>query len=76
MALFITRLVADIQQAPPASPIIVKIIETPNSELSSLAGVLIGSLGLTGFLVLMALAVGAVVGGVMFFVRSKRGLGS
>jgi hypothetical protein len=72
---FFTRLVPGAQQAPPSSPIIVKIIEPPHSELSSLAGILIGSLGLTGFLVLMALAVGALVGGVMFVLRSRRPLG-
>jgi hypothetical protein len=61
-------------QQTPSAPIIVKIIEPPHNELSGLADVLIGSLGLTGALVLMALLLGALVGGVMFFVRSRRPL--
>jgi len=75
MTAFLASLVALAQQAPASSPIIVKIIEPPNGELSQVAAVLIGSLGLTGFLVLMALAVGAVFGGVLFFFRSRRPLG-
>ena len=39
-------------QAQPRRPIIVKIIEPPKSELTGLADVLLGSLGLTGVLVL------------------------
>jgi len=58
----------------PASPIIVKLIEPPHSELSGLADVLIGSIGLTGALTLMAVVLGAVVGGILFFVRSRHPL--
>jgi len=58
----------------PASPIIVKLIEPPHSELSGLADVLIGSIGLTGALALMALVLGVVAGGILFFVRSRHPL--
>jgi hypothetical protein len=53
------------------NPVIVKIISPPKDEtgLSQLAGVLIGSLGLTGAIVLCALLLGAVMAGVMFFWR-------
>jgi hypothetical protein len=54
----------------PASPIIVKIVETP-SDPTGLAAVLIGSLGLTGAIVLLALLVGLLFGAVLFWVRSR-----
>jgi hypothetical protein len=41
---------------------------------SGLADVLIGSLGLTGALILMALALGILVGGILFFARSRHPL--
>ena len=55
-----------------SQPIIVKII-TPEakSELSGLADVLLGSLGLTGVIALAAVLLGAVMAGVMFWVRSR-----
>jgi len=51
-----------------ANPVIVKIITPPKDEsgLSQLADVLIGSLGLTGAIVLSALVLGAVLAGGMF----------
>jgi len=58
----------------PQSPIIVKLIEPPHSELSGLADVLIGSLGLTGALTLLALAFGILAGAILFFVRSRHPL--
>ena len=54
----------------PASPIIVKIVETP-SDPTGLADVLIGSIGLTGAIVLLALLVGLMFGAVLFWVRSR-----
>jgi hypothetical protein len=60
-------------QAQPANPIIVKIVEpAPKSELSGLADVLLGSLGLTGVIVLAAVVLGAAMAGVMFWVRSRQ----
>ena len=41
------------------------------SELSGLADVLLGSLGLTGVIVLAAVVMGAALAGVMFWVRSR-----
>ena len=55
------------------NPVIVKIITPPkdDSGLSQLAGVLIGSLGLTGAIVLAALLLGALMAGIMFWMRSR-----
>jgi hypothetical protein len=54
----------------PPSPIIVKIVETP-SDPTGLADVLIGSVGLTGAILLLALLVGLLFGAVLFWVRSR-----
>jgi hypothetical protein len=63
------------EQAPqtPQTPIIVKIVETPGDP-TGLASVMIGALGLTGVLVLIGLALGAVMGGILYFARSRRPL--
>lgn len=56
-----------------SNPIIVKIVEpAAKSELSGLADVLLGSLGLTGVIALAAVLLGAVMAGVMFWVRSRQ----
>ena len=55
-----------------SKPIIVRIPQDPpTSELSGLADVLLGSLGLTGVIVLAAVALGALMAGIMFWVRSR-----
>jgi hypothetical protein len=56
----------------PGGPIIVDITEPPKSELSTLSEVLLGSLGLSGFLALMAITLGIAIGGLMFWVRRRR----
>src|SRR4051812_7319539 len=59
-------------EAQPDKPIIVRIPQDPpKSELSGLADVLLGSLGLTGVIVLAAVLLGAVMAGVMFWIRSR-----
>ena len=56
-----------------AKPIIVKIIQPEaKSELSGLADVLLGSLGLTGVIAVAAVLLGALMAGVMFWVRSRQ----
>jgi hypothetical protein len=61
-----------LSQSQPGKPIIVKIIPPEQkSELSGLADVLLGSLGLTGVIVLAAVLMGALMAGVMFWVRSR-----
>jgi hypothetical protein len=60
-------------QQPPASPVIVRIISPPKdtSGLTALRDVLIGSLGLTGTIVLAAAVLGAGLAVVMFWVRRR-----
>jgi hypothetical protein len=59
-------------QSKPSSPIIVKIIQPqPKSDLEGLSDVLLGSLGLTGLITVAALLLGAVLAGLMFWVRSR-----
>jgi hypothetical protein len=55
------------------NPVIVRIIETPKdtSGLTQLRDVLIGSLGLTGVIVLAAAVLGAAVAGVMYLLRRR-----
>ena len=55
-----------------SQPIIVSIKEAPKSELSGLADVLLGSLGLTGVIVIAAVLLGALMAGIMFWVRSRQ----
>jgi hypothetical protein len=58
----------------PANPIIVKIIEPKHDPtgLVRLSEILIGSLGLTGALLLLAALLGAVTAGLMYWVRSRQ----
>ncbi|HJZ73282.1 MAG TPA: hypothetical protein VKE51_16175 [Vicinamibacterales bacterium] len=55
------------------NPVIVKIVTPPKDEsgLSQLADVLIGSLGLTGVIVLGALLLGALMAGIMLLWRRR-----
>ena len=60
-------------QSVPGKPIIVTIPpDKPKSELSGLADVLLGSLGLTGVIVIAAVLLGALMAVVMFWVRSRQ----
>jgi hypothetical protein len=53
-----------------SKPIIVKIMP-PEGDPTGLADVLIGALGLTGVLVLLAVIAALVFGGVLFWLRSR-----
>ena len=55
-------------------PIIVTIDRQnqQNKELQGLSDVLLGSLGITGILILGALVLGAVMAGLMFWMRSNK----
>jgi len=53
------------------SPIIVKLIEPPRDP-TGLAGVLIGALGLTGVITLIAVTLGVVTALVIFWARRVR----
>ncbi len=55
----------------PSNPIIVRVIETPTRE-TTIVDVLLGSLGLTTVLILAALVLGAVLGGLLIGVKLLR----
>ena len=52
-------------------PVVVKVIEPP-ADSTTIADVLIGSLGLTGVLLLAALLLGAVLGGILIGIKRLR----
>jgi hypothetical protein len=49
-------------------PIVVKILEPPERTL---ADVVVGAMGLTGLIVVLALVLGVGLAGLMFWVRSR-----
>jgi len=53
------------------SPVIVKIVE-PNKDPTGLSDVLIGALGLSGALFLLAVVAAVVFGAVLFWLRSRK----
>ena len=53
------------------NPVIIDIRPQEESELSQLSDVLIGTLGIAGVLMLLALVLGAAIAGVMFWFRSR-----
>ena len=55
----------------PASPIIVRVIEEPVHQ-TTISDVLIGSLGLTGAMLLAAAVLGAVLGGILIGIKLLR----
>ncbi|MCC7417516.1 MAG: hypothetical protein IT176_10285 [Acidobacteria bacterium] len=59
-------------QSPPPVPappsIIVKLIEPPDTRI---ADIITGALGISGAIALAALAIGLLVGGLMFWLRSR-----
>jgi hypothetical protein len=54
-----------------AQPVMVKVVEQP-VETTSVADVLIGAFGLTGVLVLLALTLGAMLGGTLIAIKKLR----
>ena len=54
----------------PQQPIIVKIVEPPGDP-TGLAAVLLGALGLTGAIVVIAVVLGLVMAGVLSWIRSR-----
>jgi hypothetical protein len=69
----VSLLTSAAQQPQPQSPVIVRIVETPRDP-TGLADVMIGALGLTGALVLLALVCGFVAGGILYVARSRHPL--
>ncbi len=54
-----------------SQPVMVKVVEQP-AKTTSVADVLIGAIGLTGVLILLALTLGAILGGVLIGVKKLR----
>ena len=55
-----------------APPIIVKLIEPPPKDpTDALADLLLGSLGIAGVLALLAVLLGVLMAGVLFWIRSR-----
>ena len=54
-----------------AQPVIVRVIETPVKS-TSVGDVLIGAIGLTGVLILVAVLLGAALGGLLIGVKKFR----
>jgi hypothetical protein len=59
-----------VQQAPPPPPIIVKIIEPPHDP-TGLADVLLGALGLSGVITLIAIVCGVALAALLFWFRRR-----
>ena len=53
-------------------PIVVQVIETPATEETTAADILIGSIGLTGVLLLVALVLGGALGGALIGYKRLR----
>jgi hypothetical protein len=58
-------------QAEPINPVIVKIIGPPKDP-TGLADVLVGVLGLSSVLGVVAISIGVAIGVLIFWVRSRR----
>jgi hypothetical protein len=54
-----------------SSPVIVRVVQ-PTVEETSVADVLIGSIGLTGVLILVAVVLGALLGGILIGIKKLR----
>jgi hypothetical protein len=52
-------------------PIIVRIIEPPDDPIGDIGNVLMSALGISGVITLAALLIGLLVGGLMFWLRSR-----
>jgi hypothetical protein len=68
---FLTLVRLFFQDQPPGAPIIVTITEAPKSDLSTLRDVLVGSLGLSGVLGVMAIMLGIALGALMFWIKRR-----
>jgi hypothetical protein len=58
-------------QQQPSNPIVVRVVEEP-VETTGISDIVLGSLGLTGVMLMAALLLGAVLGGVLIAVKRLR----
>ena len=59
-------------QSQPSSPFIVKIVEPKKDPTGGLADVLIGALGLTGVMVIVAIVAAGIFAALLFWSRSRK----
>ena len=59
----------------PSGPIIVRVVEEPVKE-TTVVDVLLGSIGLTGVLLLIAALAGLALGGLLVWLKKRRGTDS
>jgi hypothetical protein len=57
----------------PPSPIIIEIAK-PKDEITGLSDVLLGALGLSAVIILLAILVAGLFAGALFLLRSRKGL--
>ena len=69
----ISDAVVQAQPSQPSAPVIVKII-TPPRDPTGISEVIIGAIGLTGFIVLLAIVLGLLMAGILFWFRSRNPL--
>jgi hypothetical protein len=55
-----------------SNPIMIRVVEDAPVESTSVADVLIGAIGLTGFLIVVAVLAGALFGGVLIGIKKVR----
>jgi hypothetical protein len=53
-----------------SNPVVVKIVEPPHDP-TGISDVIIGAIGLTGFIVLLALVLGVAFAGILFWYRRR-----
>lgn len=58
-------------QSPQVNPVVVRVVEAPTKE-TSVADILMGAVGLVGFVLVAAFAVGLLAGGLFILYRKLR----
>ena len=58
-------------QSQPSAPVIVRIIQPPRDPTGGLGEVLLASLGLSGLISVLAILCGVLLGGILFWFRSR-----
>lgn len=62
---------AQISLIQPSDPVVITITEPQKSEFAQLSDLLLGSLGLTGLLVLASILAACLFAGLLFWLRSR-----
>lgn len=65
--------IGDFSLQQPPKPVIVRIIRPPHDP-TGISDVIIGAIGLTGFIVVLAILLGLLMAGILFWFRSRNPL--